>query len=465
MTKNISNNESVNSDNKNPTLKSTDNNLDILSIPNLLTGLNEEIEEEPIEENEEFDDENQDVISEEKQGYDIPVVFNERVKDFIHYFQTTKKKTLSIWLAKSSKYVPMMQEIFRKKGLPEDLVYLSMIESGFSPRAYSYAHASGPWQFIKGTGQRYGLRIDKWVDERRDPEKSTIAAAKYLKDLYGMFDSWHLATAAYNAGESKILQAIERYDTRDFWEIAKYPYLTSETKDYVPKLLAGIIIAKDPDKYGFDDIGYKLPLAYNKVEVPYTTNLKFIAKACKTDYSTIKKLNPELKKGCTPPNYLDYEVKIPFGKKEVFAKNFYNVEKGEIPTFTEHTIKRGETLSKISRLYKTSTASIMQLNTIKNPKRIKAGTTLIIPVTGSKIAKRDTDKKRGFQSRTSGRIYLSKNKKAITYTVRKGDTLWDIAQRYDLRTSDIRNWNKIGVKDTLHPGTTLKLMVRLDPKT
>jgi membrane-bound lytic murein transglycosylase D len=360
----------------------------------------------------------------------------------------------------------MMKEIFRKNGLPEDIVYLAMIESGFNPKAYSRAHASGPWQFIKGTGQRYGLKINRWLDERRDPEKSTIAAAKYLKNLYDMFGCWYLAAAAYNAGENKILQAIDIYNTRDFWEIARYPYLARETKDFVPQLIASVIIAKDPEKYGFDDIDYKLPFTYNKVHVPDTTNLKVIARACKTDYDTIKMLNPELKKGCTPPNYPDYELRVPIGRKEVFAKNFDKTEPSERSTFTRHTVKRGETLSRIASLYDTSTEPIMQLNKIKNPRGIKAGRTLIIPVRSSKIAKRDTDKKRGFiLSKVAKKGYLESERKEIMYTVRKGDTLWNIAQRYDLKTSEIRYWNKMGIKDTIHTGTTLRLMVKLDLDT
>ena len=428
--------------------------------------LREETNKRPIGESEEFDYENQDVIPQKEKKYDIPIVVNESVENFIHYFQTSRKKVFSRWLATSYKYVPMMKEIFRKNSLPEDLVYMAMIESGFNPKAYSRAHASGPWQFIKGTGQRYGMRVDRWIDERRDPEKATIAAARYLKDLYDMFGCWYLAAAAYNAGENKIAQAIEIYNTRDFWEIAKHPYLARETKDYVPQLIASVIIAKNPEKYGFDDIDYKLPFTYNKVQIPDTTNLKVIAKVCKTDYDTIKTLNPELKKGYTPPNYPDYEVKVPIGRKEIFAKNFAKTEPSERSAFIRHIIKRGETLSRIASLYDTGTKPIMQLNNIKNPRGIKAGRALIIPVGSSKIAKRDTDKKRGFiLSKVAKKEYLNHERKEIIYTVRKGDTLWNIAQRYDLKTSEIRDWNKMGIKDTIHTGTTLRLMVKSDLNT
>lgn len=429
---------------------------------------------QPIAESDELESKDSDVLFGKEQKYDIPIVVNERVEHFIHYFQTSNNKAFSRWLSMAQRYLPMMKEVFRKNSLPEDLVYMAMIESGFNPKAYSHAHASGPWQFIKGTGQRYGLKINRWLDERRDPEKSTIAAAKYLIKLYDMFDSWYLAAAAYNAGENKIAQAIERYNTKDFWEIAKHPYLARETKDYVPQLIASVIIAKNPEKYGFDDIDYKLPLTYNKVKIPDTTNLKVIARACKTDYDTIKILNPELKKGYTPPNYPDYEVKVPIGRKEIFAKNFTKTEPSERPisepsersAFIRHTVKRGETLSRIASLYDTSKEPIMKLNKIKNPRNIKTGMALIIAVRSSKIAARDTDKKRGFMlSKVGKKGYLDHERKKILYTVRKGDTLWNIAQRYDLKTSEIRYWNRIGIKDNIHTGTNLKLMVKLDLNT
>jgi membrane-bound lytic murein transglycosylase D len=168
------------------------------------------------------------------QDFDIPIVINARVEQFIQYFQTTGKKIFTNWLARSERYIPFMKNLLRENGLPEDLVYMSLIESGFNPYAYSRRKASGPWQFIYLTGKRYGLKANWWVDERRDPEKSTIAATKYLKDLYDMFECWYLAAAGYNAGEGKILNAMKRYRTEDFWELTKYRYLKRETKDYVP---------------------------------------------------------------------------------------------------------------------------------------------------------------------------------------------------------------------------------------
>ena len=252
--------------------------------------------------------------------FDIPIVINAKVEQFIQYFQTVMRSKFSSWLARSEKYIPFMRNTLKEKGLPEDLVYMALIESGFNPYAYSRSKASGPWQFIYLTGKRYGLKVDWWVDERRDPEKSTVAAAKYLKDLYDMFECWYLAAAGYNAGENKIVNAMRRYRTEDFWELSKYQYLKQETKDYVPQMIAAALISKDPEKYGFVGIEYEEPLRYEKVKVPEVTDLLTIARACETSVEEIKDLNPELLKGCTPSKDPDYEVKIPFGRMETFPQ-------------------------------------------------------------------------------------------------------------------------------------------------
>ena len=252
------------------------------------------------------------------QEFDIPIVINERVEHFVQYFQTTAKKIFVNWLARSERYIPFMRNLLKESGLPEDLVYMALIESGFNPYAYSRRKASGPWQFIYFTGKRYGLKVNWWVDERRDPEKSTIAAAKYLKDLYDLFECWYLAAAGYNAGEGKIINAMKRYRTEDFWELTKYRYLKRETKDYVPQMIAAALIAKDPERYGFVGIEYQEPLRYEKVNVPAVTDLRLIAKACEAPVEELKDLNPELLRWCTPPDSQKYEIRVPFGKKDLF---------------------------------------------------------------------------------------------------------------------------------------------------
>jgi len=314
------------------------------------------------------------------QEFDIPIVINERVKHFVQYFQTTGRKIFTQWLARSERYIPFMKSLLKEHGLPEDLVYMALIESGFNPYAYSRKKASGPWQFICFTGKKYGLKVNWWVDERRDPEKSTIAAAKYLKDLYDLFACWYLAAAGYNAGEGKIVNAMKRYRTEDFWELTKYRYLKRETKDYVPQMIAAALIAKDPEKHGFVDIAYQEPFCYERVSVPAVTDLRRVAKACETSVEEIKDLNPELLRWCTPPDGEAYEIRIPFGKKEVFLKNFEALPHQERFQFRTHIVKKGDTLGAIARFYKVDLQPILELNRLKRTRSLSIGMHLIIPV-------------------------------------------------------------------------------------
>jgi membrane-bound lytic murein transglycosylase D len=312
--------------------------------------------------------------------FDIPIVINAKVEQFIQHFQTTGRRVFTSWLARSEKYIPFMKNLLKENGLPEDLVYMAFIESGFNPYAYSRSKAAGPWQFIYRTGKRYGLDSNWWIDERRDPEKSTIAAAKYLKDLYDTFECWYLAAAGYNAGEGKIARAMKRYRTEDFWELTKYRYLKRETKDYVPQMIAAALIAKDPEKYGFVDIEYQEPLRYDKVKVPEVTDLRLIAQACEVTLDEIKGLNPELSRWCTPPNFPDYEIKIPFGKKELFLKNFETLFPSERFRFKTHQVKKGDTLSKIAKLYRVGMEPILEINRLNKRSRLSVGMNLLIPL-------------------------------------------------------------------------------------
>jgi membrane-bound lytic murein transglycosylase D len=318
----------------------------------------------------------------QKQGqeFDIPIVINAKVEQFIQHFQTRARKVFTGWLARSERYIPFMRNLLKENGLPEDLVYMALIESGFNPYAYSRSKAAGPWQFIYLTGKRYGLNSNWWIDERRDPEKSTIAAAKYLKDLYDIFECWYLAAAGYNAGEGKIARAMKRHRTEDFWELTKYRYLKRETKDYVPQMIAAALIAKDPEKYGFVGIEYQEPLRYDKVKVPEVTDLRLIAQACEVTIDEIKNLNPELSRWCTPPNFPDYEIKIPFGKKGLFLKNFETLYPGERFQFKTHRVKKGDTLSQIAKLYRVSLEPILEINRLNKKSHLSIGMNLLIPL-------------------------------------------------------------------------------------
>ena len=332
----------------------------------------------------EGDDFNLEALLEDRRkkepDFDIPIVVNARVEQFIQCFQTTLREKFVTWLARSGKYIPIMKRLLREQGLPEDLVYMAFIESGFDPYAYSRSKAVGPWQFIYLTGKRYGLKVNWWVDERRDPEKSTIAAAKYLKDLYETFACWYLAAAGYNAGEYKIIKAIKRHRTEDFWTLTKVRYLKRETKDYVPLMIAAALVAKDPEKYGFTDVEYQKPLRYERVKVPELTGLSLVAKACEASLEEIKDLNPELRRGVTPPNENDYEIKIPFGRKDLFEVTFQILQAFEKYEFKTHLVKKGETLKGIAKLYRVDLEPLLELNHLSRATPVSKGAILSIPI-------------------------------------------------------------------------------------
>jgi membrane-bound lytic murein transglycosylase D len=388
------------------------------------------------------------------QEFDIPIVINAKVEQFIQYFQTTARKAFSNWLARSEKYIPFMRNHLKENGLPEDLVYMALIESGFNPYAYSRSKASGPWQFIYLTGKRYGLRSNWWIDERRDPEKSTIAAAKYLKDLYDMFECWYLAAAGYNAGEGKIATAMKRYRTEDFWELTKYRYLKQETKNYVPQMIAAALIAKDPERYGFVGIEYQEPLRYDKVRVPEVTDLRLIARACEVTVEEIKDLNPELSRWCTPPNFPDYEIKIPFGKKELFLKNFETLYPGERFQFKTHLVKKGESFPKIAKLYRVDPEPILEINRLNKKSRLSTGMNLLIP-----LPKDQDDPKLDslVKKKSNGMEQHSKSVETTTYKIKKGDSLWSIANEMGVNIGALSRWNNLHPEKKLMPGDKLKI--------
>jgi membrane-bound lytic murein transglycosylase D len=309
----------------------------------------------------------------------FPSLGHQKVEETIGFFQTRGDVFFSRALGRSQAYEDMMKKILREKNLPEELFYLALIESGYNPHAFSRAKASGIWQFVTKTARRYGLKVDKWVDERRDPEKSTYAAAEYLKSLYGMFNNWDLAAAGYNAGEGKVLKAMKRAKSQDFWEISRYRYLRKETKQYVPMFLAAVTIASEPQKYGFSNIDYHPPLLYEKMMVPPGTRLDLIARAAETDLSEIKALNPALKKEKVPPNCSQFEIKVPPGKKEVFEKNFQLLSQKSASKGKKHSVRAGETLSGIAKKYRVPLQDLCQVNGLSPQARIKPGLILSVP--------------------------------------------------------------------------------------
>jgi membrane-bound lytic murein transglycosylase D len=316
------------------------------------------------------------------QQFHIPAVFNDAVQYFVRYFTTEKRKIFANWLRHSRRYVPMIKEILREQGLPEDLIYLAMIESGFNPKAYSSMKACGPWQFMYETGGRYGLKVNHWVDERRDPEKSTVAAALYLKDLFNQFGNWYLAAAGYNAGEKRIEKAVEKHETTDFWEISKYNTLPRETRDYIPRLLAAAIIAKEPEKFGFTNISYDQPIRYTNARVPGGTSLATIARAALTDLVTLKGLNPEILTGITPPDTDDYGLKLPeFVRKERFREELRAAAEKDrrVRDVTTYVCKRRDKLASILKRFSVTQDDLFLVNSCDQEMSVKQGQIVYIP--------------------------------------------------------------------------------------
>lgn len=253
--------------------------------------------------------------------FDVPIQMNKQVRAYLVYFSTERKGVIRNYLARSSRYIPMIKGVFEEYGLPEDLAYLAMIESGFNNKATSPAAACGMWQFIKGTGLRYGLTIDSYLDERRDPEKATRAAAKYLLDLYKQFGSWYLAAASYNCGEGRVQRELDQSNHKNFWELSANMCLPTETKNYVPQMIAATIIAKNPEKFGFKNVPYQPPLKVDKIQVNEPTSLRAVAFAINMQPDDIQVLNPELLRGVTPPDTPNYSLNIPPNNRELFSKN------------------------------------------------------------------------------------------------------------------------------------------------
>lgn len=382
---------------------------------------------------------------------EIPVVLNERVMHYMVYFQNQGRRSFSIWLERSGKFIPLMSTILAQRGMPTDLVYLSMIESGFNVKAESHAAAVGPWQFIKPTALRYGLRVDAWVDERMDPKKSTKAAADYLGDLYAMFQSWELAAAGYNCGEDRVQAAIDKYQINDFWQISEYT-LPTETKNYVPKLMAALIIAKNPEKYGFVGLDYHEAEFYETVRVPPQKSLNDIARVIGVSQYQLVELNPAILLNATPPGG-PYEINVPKGYSSIAlnkSKELYALADVS-PSITQrtttvagrHKVRRGETLGKIAGRYGVSVSSIKRANNMRGS-TIMVGQSLVIPGLKGSVSTASTSS--GSQQALS----------TARYTVRRGDTLGAIAARHRVSIGSIKNANNMR-GSLIKPGQVLTI--------
>jgi len=293
------------------------------------------------------------------------VVENPKVRHFVRYYSTTGKIRFQQLLGRSGKYLPMIAKVLSQEGLPEELGYLALLESEFVVNTTSRNGAVGLWQFIATTARRYGLRIDEWVDERRDPVKSTRAAAAYLKDLHDYYGRWYLATAAYNAGPGNVDKALQQSGAKDFWHIKTKTQLTEETHNFVPKFVAISLIAMDPSKYGLNDVRYEAALDYEEVELKAPIKLAALAQSAETDIPDLRDLNPALLRDMTPPGEQSFRIKVPVGKASILlAKTIEKpIEKNTEPTpVVTHEVQRGETLFSIARSYGLEVRALMEFN-------------------------------------------------------------------------------------------------------
>jgi membrane-bound lytic murein transglycosylase D len=375
-----------------------------------------------------------------RDAWDLTVTHNDRVQFWIDFLQGRNQERTHLWLEREGMYGEFIRSRLRDRGMPEDLFYLAMIESGLSNRAVSHAAAVGIWQFIAETGRRYGLEVSAYVDERRDPVMATEAALDYLEYLYDRFGSWYLAAAGYNSGENRVgrimreMTGSERGTDDDYWRIA--PRLPRETRDYVPLMLAAGYIGKDPNGHGFYGIEHHPPLTFEKVEVAGGISLAAVARAAHVDESAVRDLNPHLVRGITPPGR-EWELRVPVGRRAIVLANLDQaVEETRVAT-VPHRVRRGETLTHIARRHGLRVDALRAANPGVNPTRLQVGQSIQVPVGEARIA----------SSAPAPRW--------TTYQVRRGDTLSHIAVRHGVTVSQIRQWNGIGTR--IYAGQRLRI--------
>ena len=376
----------------------------------------------------------------------IPITYNQKVASIIKFFQNQGRPSFQKWLNRMSIYKPIILPILEDVGVPPELFYLAMIESGLNPKAYSYAHASGVWQFIASTGKIYGLKKNWWVDERRDFEKSTRSAALFLKDLYEEFGDWYLAFAAYNCGPLRVKRAIKKQGTKDYWKLTRLP---SQTRNYVPNIMAAIFIANNPGKYGFA-INKEDPMKWNVIPIDKFASLEDISNCSNISIGRLQKFNPELKQGTIPPlqEGEKYYFRLPIEASSDFDSLFAQIKSNKVDEIIllEHKVKRGENLWLIARKYDVKIKDIVDINKLSGQKYIKPGQKLQIPADGYDYYRKLAQKE-------------SSNTKQIYYTVRYGDTLSGIAMKYRTSVKKIKKWNGLR-SDKIRSGQKLKIWTK-----
>ena len=407
----------------------------------------------------------------ESNNYDITIPLNARVLSFVELFTGRLRNYLQEGLSRGARFLPMIQDVFRAEGLPLDLAYVPLVESAFKPDALSRAKAKGMWQFMRGTALENGLKHDWYIDERAEPEKATRAAAKYLKTLYAMFGDWQLALASYNGGPGRIQSAIKRSGgVKDFWRLsASRRYLPRETRDYVPLILAAMIVARNPAQYGMDlEPAPPETPRFEKVTLPAAVDLRRVAEWVGTPVQTIQDLNPELRRWTTPVRATDYELKVPEGTADVVLAKMAE-DGSDTANLTWHTVRKGETLLSIARKLKVSRADLAEANYLSVKARVTPGQQLIVPRAPTLLlaARTDTPAPLVETRKTDPVVTASVTipsavsdapstlaRAKVVYRVKRGDTLSSIARVFQTTVASLKKWNDL-------PGNTVKIGQRL----
>lgn len=404
--------------------------------------------------------------------FDIPVVYNKTTKMWVDYFTGRGRKHFQRYAERAGRYAPVLSKILNDQGLPRDLIYLSMAESGFQNAARSWAKAVGPWQFMPFTGKKFGLEVGFYLDERRDPLKATVAASDYLRFLNKKFGSWELGMAGYNAGEGKIGRAIRRYKTKNFWKIRKGRYLKAETKNYVPKIMALAIIGKNLSKFGFNEVQFERALDFEEITVPANTDLYKVGSVIGEDFKTVKKYNPELLRWQTPPKGEAYTLRVPVGKKVVWEekKNDFNVLATD---YKNYQLRGYASLHNVGRKFKVPLKVLTELNNIPGRKKLYPKTTVLLPFHEDHNQRKErlySDlyekprksvlRRRAYQKwiKRGNRSGKKISNPSQFYTVKRGDTLWNIAKKTGVNINTIIRTNyKLVKRRMILPGDKLAI--------